>query len=122
MHVAEVKAFIKGFEITACSVRDNCEIALVAQDWSYDDPLEPKETRIFIYKPFNNPNEQWGSAGLGTCTEMFVISSCLPGERWVFVTGMGDIFVVGENGADFEEPIPHGKHIFGAISITSGSQ
>ncbi|MCG8318167.1 MAG: hypothetical protein MI921_01580 [Cytophagales bacterium] len=35
MHVSEVKAFIKGFEITAFSTRDNCKIALVAQDWSY---------------------------------------------------------------------------------------
>lgn len=122
MYSSEVKELLKGFEITTCAIRNNNEIALIAQDWSYDDPLEPKETRIFVYKPFNKPKEQWGSAGLGTCTAMFVIPSYLPGERWVFVTNVGDIFVVGENGADFEEPISHGKYLFGAVSIKRGSQ
>lgn len=65
MNTPEAAALLQGFTITRCAILESGETALVAQDRSYPDPLEPKETRIFVYKPFAEPEAQWGSAGIG---------------------------------------------------------
>jgi hypothetical protein len=53
---------------------------------------------------------------------MHVCPSYAKGERWLFVSGTGDIFVVEENNADFESPIEGGRgYIWGAKSIGNTS-
>jgi hypothetical protein len=118
MNTSEAAALLQGFTITRCAILVSGEAALVAQDRSYPDPLEPKETRIFVYKPFAEPEAQWGSAGIGTTVDTFVCPSVTPGERWLFCSERGDVFVVGDNSADFEAPLDsRGGFIFGARSL-----
>lgn len=118
MNREKTKKLLDGFEITGCAMRNTGEAAFVAQDWTVDDPMEPHETRIFIFKPFAAPEDQWGSAGLGTFQSMHVSPSYAVGERWLFVTGTGDVFFVGDDDSDFESPIDGGKgYIWSAKSI-----
>jgi hypothetical protein len=122
MNTGDVRQLLAGFEITSCAIRSTDEVALVAQDWTVDDPMEPHETRIFVYKPHKALEEQWGSAGLGTSRAMHVTPSYAPGERWLFVSGTGDIFVVGDGGSDFESPVEGGRgYIWNIKTIGTGS-
>ncbi len=122
MDLKETRELLSGFTITGCAIRSEGEMALVAQDWSYDDPMEPHETRIFIYKPNRSPDEQWGSAGLGTCREMLVSPLYTNDERWLFVSSTGDLFIVDDNAADFDSPIEGGVGYIWGVQLISKSR
>ena len=118
MDIDEVRGYLDGLEITGCALRDTGEIAFIAQDWTIVDPMEPHKTDVFVFLPFKKEGEQWGSAGLGTCRDMYVCPSYAQKERWLFVTNIGEIFVVRNDGSDFENPVSsHSKFIFGVKTI-----
>ena len=120
MNFEEIKKKIKGFKITNCSIRDTGEMGFVAQNNSNDDPLDPRETLVFINKPYEEEkSNKWGMAGLGTCRRMLVAPSYIDDERWLFVSGTGDIYVVCNN-TGFENPIGKG-YIFGIKNLVHKS-
>lgn len=115
-----IEKYIKDYEIVNCLIRDKNNICLVCQKWEVDDPLVPHET-IVLTCNFSNPEKyEWEMHEIGTTTGLNGCSTNRPDISWVFITDLGEVFVLKKNNGGWEENVGSRLFTLGVKCIDNG--
>jgi len=113
---------LTGFEFSNVYVRTRNIIGFAAQRWPNTDPLEQRETAIFFYYPDDPPETKWAVRYLGQTVGVHGCAAFSPNERWVFVAGDGEVYVVGQGDDEWEGAISPRPNLYfsNAKSVRKG--
>jgi photosystem II stability/assembly factor-like uncharacterized protein len=95
----------EGFEFISTFVRAWNIIGFAAQKWDNDDPLEQRDTAVFMYYPDAPAGRRWYAQYLAEAAGLHGCAAFLPNERWVFLADDGEVFVAGQGDNDWESPV-----------------
>jgi hypothetical protein len=117
-----MKKYLEAYAVSSCHVRSRDIVAFCTQDWSIDDPLEPRPTMVFFYYPNEPPDEQWAVSELDNMTGIHGCTAFKPQEQCVFVSDPGEVYVVGQGYDDGEQPVDATslKHFSAVRCIATG--
>lgn len=97
--------YLRGFSFGSCHVRTKSIIGFTAQKWPNNDPLEQRETAVFIFYPDKPDDRKWAYGAIGEATGIHGCAAFVPDERWIFVTDDGQVYAVGQGQHGYEQPI-----------------
>ena len=99
----EILQKLQKFGICGCHVLRSHLVALSAQRWDVDDSLMPRPTMLFLYDHYRALSDQWTAIPIDDVVGIQGCACFKPNARWVFVSDVGDVYVVDEAGDRHED-------------------
>jgi hypothetical protein len=119
--LAEVSDLLRKFEIAGCTVRRRDNIAFTTQNWDVTDSMVPRPTMMFFHYRDEPKADQWAVREWDQMTGIHGCACFKPGERYVFVSDPGEVYVNGM-GDDGDEPAidSSSKQFFSSVKCVAG--